>query len=302
MSELRGRAPKTNKPKKPVVMVSGAPGVGKTWGAIEFPDVYFMDIEGGAGEPHYQKRMDANGAAYVGPEDLPKEAEKVFPAVISEVDMLAKSVHKFKTLVIDSFTKLYNMEASAAELKVGSDYGRDKKEANKPTRNLLLKLNRLDMTTLLICHSVAKFEQKGEQRVESGSTFDGYPKLEYELHLWLEVQKRGPKRVAIVRKSRLEAFPEGETFDWCYSEFAKRYGAETLESAHEPEVVKLCTKEQRDEISSLIESKGFADGWLGKCMDKAGIDDGEKFTFDQLQAMIDWANTQPDKKQEVVTA
>ena len=37
------------------------------------------------------------------------------------------------------------------------------------------------------------------------------------------------ERVGVVRKTRIEAFPEGEVFPFCYQEIASRYGREVLE-------------------------------------------------------------------------
>jgi hypothetical protein len=93
------------------------------------------------------------------------------------------------------------------------------------------------------------------QREVTGRTFDCWDKLEYELDLTLRVTKigkgEGAQRKAIIGKSRLIGFPEGETFDWSYAEFASRYGNDVIERAVVPVI--MATPEQLAEIKNLIE-------------------------------------------------
>ena len=67
-SKLKAIAPKAAEPSKPKMLIYGKPGVGKTWAALDFPSVYYMDTEGGADLEHYTDKLLAAGGMYFGPE------------------------------------------------------------------------------------------------------------------------------------------------------------------------------------------------------------------------------------------
>lgn len=274
---LRGTDPKAAKPSKPKILIFGKAGVGKTWASMEFPSVYYVDTEGGANREHYTDKLVKAGAAYFGPE----QGSLDFNAVIEEVVTLATVPHDYRTLVIDSFSKLYNNKAAEIAETLGDEFGRDKKEANKPTRKLLRWLNKLDMNVILICHEKPVWAN-GEQ---AGVTFDAWDKLDYELDLILNVVKQGASRKARVTKSRLTQFPDATTFDWSFAEFAKRYGREVIEAAAQAIIV--ATPEQVNQIKTLIEvlkvDSDLADKWL----DKAGVEKFEEMDTDTIQKCID---------------
>jgi hypothetical protein len=149
--------------------------------------------------------------------------------------MLATTQHDRKTLVIDSFTKLFNTQiAISAEAmeKAGKEdaFGASKKQAIAYTRRMISWFNKLDMNVVLICHQKSLWKDGKEV----GVTFDGWDKLEYELHLALRIAKQGASRKAFIGKTRLVPFPEGESFDWSYQEFAKRYGQDVMETGAKP--------------------------------------------------------------------
>ncbi len=202
---LKGIKPEVIKASKPKFMLSGKPGTGKTMFALNFPSVYLVDTELGAVRPQYVQKIIKEGGSYFGPE----QGSQDFREVINQVRELATTSHPYKTLCIDSFSKLYNLECAAAEERVGSDFGKDKREANKPTRQLLRWLERLPMTVILICHQKDKWSRRDRELIMEGSTFDGFPKMEYDLDLWLETKLQGSKRYATVVKSRIDTFPVG---------------------------------------------------------------------------------------------
>jgi hypothetical protein len=274
---LRGKDPKTAKPSKPKILIFGKSGVGKTWGSLDFPSVYYIDTEGGANRDHYTDKLKKAGGLYFGPE----QGSLDFDTVIEEIITLATVKHDFRTLVIDSFTKLYQNRAAEAAEKGGDDFGRDKKEANKPTRKLLRWLGKLDMNCILICHE--KVMWKGGEVV--GETFDAWDKLEYELDLAFQIIKTGATRKARVTKSRLTEFPEPSTFDWSYAEFAKRYGQEVIEAASVP--MAAATPEQVNTITTLIEVLRVPSEITDKWMEKAGVETFAEMDTDTIQKCID---------------
>jgi hypothetical protein len=168
---LRGSKPKKTGPQKSKVLIFGKPGVGKTWGTLGFPDVYYIDTEGGAKEDHYVDRLDASGALYFGPD----EGSQDFEAVIQEVMTLATTDHGHRTLVIDSFSKLFNTAIANEEASLIANgkeiaFGNQKKPAIKFTRQLVSWIDKLDMNVILVCHERDEWH-KGEV---IDTTFDGY--------------------------------------------------------------------------------------------------------------------------------
>jgi hypothetical protein len=260
---LRGTDPKAAKPSRPKILIFGRPGVGKTWSSIDFPSVYYIDTEGGANRDHYTDKLKKAGGAYFGPE----HGSLDFDTVIEEVTSLATVKHAYRTLVIDSFSKLYANKAFEAAEVVGDDFGKDRKEANKPTRKLIRWLNKLDMNCILICHEKEKWSNKEVV----GQTFDGWDKLEYELDLTLRIVKTGNSRTAFVAKSRLQEFPDGANFPWSYTEFAKKYGRDVIEAVHVPIIP--ASDAQVKELRDLVALLKVGDEVTQKWKEKAGVED-----------------------------
>ncbi len=264
--------------------------MGKTWASIDFPSVYYIDTEGGASRDHYTDKLKKAGGKYFGPE----HGSLDFDAVIEELITLATVKHDYRTLVIDSFSKLYNNRAAEAAEKGGDDFGRDKKEANKPTRKLVRWIDKLDMNCILICHEKDKWAG-GEL---TGQTFDGWEKLEYELDLALRITKAGASRKAKVIKSRLKEFPDAEIFDWSYAEFAKRYGQDVIEGAATPIVV--ATDEQVNALKMLVELMKVDSDTTDKWKEKAGVDSFEEMDTETIGKCISFLESKI--RQPVVAA
>lgn len=277
---LKGVPPKQVKPSKPKILIFGEPGKGKTWGCLEFPVCYYIDTEAGADLAHYQDKLKNAGGAYYGID----QGSRDFKAVIDEVKSLATERHKYKTLVIDSFTKIYNIERSKAEASGGSEFGRDKKEANKPTRQLITMLDKLDMNAILVCHEIDKWGKVGAAREAIGKTYDGFDKLEYEMHLVLQIVRRAGQTKAIVVKSRFEQFKEGTDFLWSYEAFAEKYGREIMETVAEPVV--LATAEQINELTELLGVVKVDTAMLDQWRTKANVEEWSEMNSDQISKCI----------------
>lgn len=277
--QLRGKQPANVRPTKPKLVIYGPPGVGKTWTSLEFPKVYFIDVEGGATRPQYIEKLLASGGAYFGKDD----GSQSFRSVIDEVSTLASVKHDYLTLVIDSFSMLYNLAAAEAEGKVGSDFGKDKKEAQKPTRQLLLWLERLDMNVVLICHAKEKWARQGKELVSEGQTFDGWDKLEYVLDLVLQVT--GTKNsTARVQKTRIAGFERDSVFRWCFDEFARRAGHDVI--LRPPETFQVATAEQVREIKHLMETLKVEPDWAERVFAKSGVQEWAEMSETHIAACI----------------
>lgn len=283
MSKLKAVKPKKAEPKKPKILIYGKPGVGKTWSALDFPSVYYIDTERGANLSHYTDKLAKSGGVYFGPE----QGSMDFEAIISEVKALATEKHDFKTLVIDSISKVFNMFIASEMERLGDkdQFGQSKKKPVSSMRRLVSWLERIDMNVILIAHEKSEWGLNAAgERVEVGATFDAYDKLEYELDLCLRIIKAGPVRNALVRKSRLQEFPEAGTFPWSYDEFAKRYGESII--TKESKAIELATPEQLKRIKVLLETVKLPEGQEEKWLAKADVEGWDEMSTDRIAAAI----------------
>jgi RecA/RadA recombinase len=240
-----------------------------------------MDSEGGAIRPEYRKKLAASGGSYFGKE----QGSQDFGSVINELMLLATTKHDYKTLILDSFSALYLRAASLAEEKVGSDFGKDKKEANRPTRQLMRWIDTINMNVILICHTKDKWERKrGQELSYAGTTFDGYDKLEFILDLWIEMEKEGRNRFFTVKKSRIASLPQDERFPLDFKKFAEIYGREKIESAAKPII--LATPEQVAELTHLVEIVKVEQTTLDKWLTAADAETWAELTGDQINKCI----------------
>lgn len=283
-SNLKAIQPESARPSRPKILVYGKPGVGKTWTSLDFPNVYYIDTEGGADLAHYTEKLKASKGVYYGVE----QGSLDFSNVIAQIQALAIEKHAFKTVIIDSITKIFNNEVAKAADALGDKdaFGASKKPAVAMMRQLISWIQRLDMTVILIAHEKALWGIVSGQRAEIGVTFDCYEKLEYELHLALNIVKIPSKRNAIVKKSRLLGFADGDAFEWSYQEFAKRFGRDILEGEVRPVI--LPTQLQLAEIRYLEDNIKLPDNFASKCLTAANAARWEEIDSDKLQKTIDY--------------
>jgi len=251
----------------------GSAGVGKTMAAIQFPKPYIIDTEGSTNKAQYVKQIDKVGGAVLMTVD--------FDEMISELKELLTIKHDYKTLVIDSLTNLYNDLLEKAEKKVGTEFGRHYGEANKRMKQLLNLLFRIDMNVIITAHSKNEY---GTNLAVLGQTFDCYKKLDYLFDLVFEIQKRGTNRVGIVKKSRIETFPDSDTFPFSYEEIADRYGRNILERDAQPQ--ELATPEQVKELTRLIDLLKTPEDVYNKWKSKASAEEWSEMPKDAMDKCI----------------
>lgn len=286
-SKLLAVSPELIEPKKPKVLIYGPPGVGKTWTALDFPNVYYIDTEGGADLSHYREKLKSAGGMYFGPD----QGSLDFDTVIGQVEALATEKHQYKTIVFDSITKLFNAAISDEQTRLGDKdaFGASKKGPIRQMTRLVRWINRADMNAVVIAHQKDLWgkDDKGNREVV-GMTFDAWEKLEYELHLILRISKIGSgaaaKRFANIGKSRLKGFPEGERFDWSFTSFAERYGKDVIEKEVQPVI--LATPEQVAEVKRLVEIVKLPEGTAEKWFNKAGVEEFEEMDADTIGKII----------------
>lgn len=233
-SGFKFRQPDTIQSQRAKFMIFGAPGIGKTLTATDFPSAVLIDTEKGATQPHYVDKLRKSGAWYMGPED----GSTLIDVVTQQVEALATKAHDRKTLILDSISHLWNLTCAEKEKAVGNSYNRDRKEAMPHFRRLFSWIDRLDMNVIIIAHEREKYE-KG---VSVGQTYDGPDKWDYMLDLTGRVIRQGESRKLVIIKTRLKAFPDNAIIPWTYDEFASRYGRENLEAT--AQVVTLAKPDQ----------------------------------------------------------
>lgn len=286
MTKLKAKSPEEVKPGKTKGMIFGASGVGKTWFTLTFPNPYYLDTEGGADLQHYQERLKRSGGAYLGPKDGTLD----FNFIIEQMQALATEKHPYKTLIIDSITKLYQTAIANEAERLGDKdaFGASKKPAIAGMRRLVNWAMKLDMNIWFVAHDAAEWgtDPKTNQRSEIGRIPDVWDKLIYELHLTLQAVKRGPARIAIVKKSRLLGFPDLENFPLEYADFATRYGKDYIEA--ESTQIILATGEQVAEINRLLSVVKVTEAEIEKVWTKAGVDSWAELSTEQAEQTITW--------------
>lgn len=270
---LRAKAPEAIE-KRLKALFYGAAGVGKTTAAINFPKVYLIDTEKGAENEQYTDILKKNGGVVFQTSD--------FNELMVEVKSLLTEKHEYKTLVIDPLTTLYNDLLDKSAIKNGTEFGRHYADANKQIKHLLNLLLRLDMNVIITSHSKNEY---GQNLSVLGQTFDCYKKLDYLFDLVFEIQKRGKDRVAMIKKSRIAAFPDTETFPFSYEEIAKRYGKEVLE--RDAVAQELADESQVKELLRLIDLIKIPEEIYQKWLDKASSEKWEEMPRDAIQKCID---------------
>ncbi len=282
-TKLKAKAPELVKQGKIKAVLYGVSGVGKTTLALSFPSPYYFDVEGGAKGQQYRELLKKSGGAYMGPED----GTLSFDTLIDQMQALATEPHEYKTLVVDSLTKLFQTAIAQEQERLGDKdaFGASKKPAIAAMRRMVMWASRLDMNIWFICHETAEWGLVNGQRSEIGRVADVWDKLIYELDLAVQATKRGPQRMATVKKSRLSAFPDGDSFPLDYAEFVARHGKEVVEGG--ATTITLASPEQVSEVLKLLDIVKIAEADIQKGFDKAGVTTWAEMTTDQITV---WQN------------
>jgi DNA-binding transcriptional regulator YdaS (Cro superfamily) len=289
MAGLRGVKPSVIEQRLKLFMY-GEAGAGKTTAAISFPKPYVIDCEGGTKQKKYVDKIEEQDGLLFKTTD--------FDELIAEVRTLLTVEHPYKTLVIDPLTILYNdlVNKCASILKsqskekdaTGEEFGRHYSLANRKMAHLMSLLSRLDMNVIVT--SQAKKEYGDNMKV-IGITFDCYKKLDYLFDLVLEIQKRGKgNHVALVKKTRIEEFPDSEVIKFNYDEIAKRYGRDILEKDAVPEI--LASPEQVSETKRMVTLLSIPEETVNKWLTKANAETFEEMNAKSIDKVIEWLHKQ----------
>lgn len=274
-TRLKAVPPKSAEPSKPKILIFGKPGVGKTWASLDFPSVYYIDTEGGANLKHYTDKLEAAGGVYFGPE----QGSQDFATVVEQIKALATEEHPYKTVVIDSISKIFGLEIAKEQLRLEKEkkedgFGASKKPGITLTRQLVAWIDKIDMNAILVAHEIAEYADNKQ----IGVTYDGWNKLAHELHLSLNIVKQGDTRRAFVKKTRLLGFPDATNFEWSYAKFAEMYGKDIIE--REVKQVVFASEEQVAEAKKLLDAVKLSDStqdkWIADNRDNLAEVEAEK--------------------------
>ena len=191
--------------------------------------------------------------------------------ITDEVKALLTEKHDFRTLILDSFTPAYDSELDKGERIVGSDWGRHYGYAKRGCKRLFNLLSMLDMNVIVTAHSKNEY---GENLKVIGTTFDGWKNLDYLFDLVFSLERRGKARIAVVRKTRLEEFPDQDTFEWSFDMLAKRYGGDLLTREATP--IQLATDDQVNLFRKLCEVLALDAAAIQTRIEKAGAETVEE--------------------------
>jgi hypothetical protein len=243
--------------KRLKLFMFGPAGVGKSTAAIQFPKSYIIDCE--RGTENYDKLITASGSVVYQTTDMND--------VVAEVKALLAEKHEYKTLVIDPISTVYQDLLLKAEAKVGTDHGRHYGEADKQMRRLANLITALDMNVVVTAHAKVEY---GDNFKKLGYTFDGWKRLDYIFDLVVELGKKGKQRFARVVKTRIDSFPDGDTFEWSYDAIKRRYDVAVLEK--DATALSLATPEQVREIKELLSLVRLPDDMVAKWFAKANVE------------------------------
>ena len=280
--------------KRLKMFVYGEAGVGKTLATLQFPKSYVIDCE--KGTDAYAKTINKSKSAVfqtTNPDDIKNELKQ-----------LLTTKHDYTTLIIDPITLVYHSiqekwtrifeknaksEKEAEVQDFGMRFWGKVKSEYKSIQRVLLAL---DMNVIITSHQKDVY---GPGFSKMGVTFDSMKGDDYFFDFIFRIEKRGEQRFAITEKERAEIgehkFPKD--FIWSYDNFCKFYGQTTLEKESKP--VMMATEEQVSKVKTLIETIKVDDDVTQKWFTKAGVDEWEEMTSDQINKCIDFLEEKINK-------
>lgn len=255
-------------------LIFGPAGIGKTTACLQFPKSYVIDCE--RGTENYPNLIKNSGSAVFQTTDI-QEAH-------AEIKSLLTEKHDYLTLVIDPITGIWGDLLEQSERKVGSEFGRHYNESGKVIRKINNLIHRLDMNVLMTAHQKTEY---GPGLVKVGDTFDSWKKYDYFFDVVLQLSKQGEKRMAEVKKQRVEPGSTGlpNEFEFSYENFTKYIGKDVLEGEAKPEILAPADKVTR--AKSLVEILKIDEDTLDRWFAKSNSSSLEEMTEKQIDAVID---------------
>ena len=263
----------TEKTKRLKLFLFGAASTGKTRCALQFPQTYFFDCE--KGTDNYIDLFEASGSVRLQTTDVDE--------VVEEIRKLATTKHDYKTVCIDPITM---MEADLI-LKAEDQYSvgdmRIWRDRDRTLKRLVNLMYNLDMNVIVTAHGKIEY---GDNMKRLGTTYDGWKRWMFVFDLAIELYRQGTTPHALVRKTRLKEFPEGEDFEFSYAALRDRFGKDIIEKKSDP--VSLASPEDVVKINRLLESINVPAGTVERWKTKAGVEEFNDMTAETIGKCIDY--------------
>lgn len=260
----------------------GGPGLGKTLTSIKFPRPYVFDTEGGCENEEYVDILSKEEGSVLKTLDTHQ--------ILSNIQSLRTQKHPFKTVVLDSISYLYQalLEEADSNPSIKEGFGGYYRYANKFIKKIILNLLKLDMNVIIICHSKDKYKVNSREMEIEERVPDGPKDLSHMFDLVLEIcmnDRKSFKSVALVKKSRIRNFIEGDVINFNFQEISEKYGAETFIKDAVP--VKMATDQQVQTLQKMIEILRIPFETTHKWLKKAQVENFREMESGKIQKCID---------------
>ena len=273
--ELRGGKPKKSRRVRGVIF--GDSGVGKTWACLTaLPRPYVIDTEGGSN--HYGHLIEDAGGAILHTHDIDE--------VCDELRKLIRYEHPYRTVVIDPLTILYDEALAVGERLVGTSFSAHYTYANRRMKEMMTLMSRLDMHVFATSHEK---DQWTDGKVE-GKGMDGWKRTKYAFDLVLHMRKLGNRRTVTVVKTRLDGFPDGDTFEWSADELGFRVGDGWNAVAERGDIADV---ESVSKLQGLIAGQAVDPDAVASWLKKAKVDALTDLPAGIVAKLIDHLSTNP---------
>lgn len=264
------------KQKRLKLLIYGNGGLGKSYLSCQFPDPFYIDTEQGVEYPQFINLLNQHKYS-----NVLDTAD--YDKILKQVMCLMTEKHNFKTLVIDTLTRPFEILCAINEHKKGISlkFQGHVKEAEKQIKNLAWLLLRLDMNVILTAHEKTDW-QNGEA---IGTTFHGPQALRNIFDLTVNVKEIANQLTGFVIKTRIEEFPRFSQFPFEYQTFVERCGKNLLEKDTSIEV--LATSKQLAELIKLVDLMKVSEEICQKWISNEGCISFEQMNTKTIQKYID---------------
>jgi len=215
----------TKSPRRLKMYVYGETGTGKTVTALQFPNPAVIDTE--RGTLHYGKVFDFD-TLYT----------SSFKEINEAVNELLEDSGKYKTLVIDPFSNVWDrmiedLQTYLRKKKGNPKYeitGLDYRPLKSQVKSFINKLNSLDLNIVLTARSKDVYTNDSSEFMKKIGTEPEGPKYlpnMFDVVMEITKDKDSDIRTAHVDKDRTNTLPR--TFEFTYEKLTKYFGIEDLE-------------------------------------------------------------------------
>lgn len=261
-----------------IALIEGESGIGKSFFVANLHNALIYDTDLGGGLAYADARIKRNGSERV--------QANSYVEVLDDLKRRQRKLSKINTVVIDHLSTLHQESCIRNNPKDERDFGRSSDIATREWRRLREFCRTEDFNLIATAHIKSKWE--GEK--VSGTTADAGKNVEGDVSIVLEIRRASQyPSIAWVKKWRRD--PEDErgpipaNFPFSLENFERLAGA-GLSMPREP--VKLCSPEQFQELSQILEVAKLPEGTQEKWLKKAGAESFLEMTAPDVQKCIEY--------------